>query len=92
MTIDDEAVVVQAAGKRITVSAGALPAPRPLLSGHPVNLQALATHTGLEVTDVVVLAKALVSSGLCAEMTPATTAGFNGMISSERLLDWGIAA
>jgi hypothetical protein len=80
LEIRDDAVVVQAAGKKITVPAGALSALRPLLSGHPVDLQVLAARTGM---GVAALAKALVNAGLCTETTPALIAAYSGIIAAE---------
>lgn len=80
LDIRDGAAIVQAAGKKITVPADALPALRPLLSGHPVNIQALTTRTRL---DVEALAKALISAGLCTETSPALAAGYDGVITND---------
>ena len=77
---DDAATIVQAAGKRITVPAGALPALRPLLSGHPVNIKSITAQTGI---DAAAMAEALITAGLCTETTPGLAAGYDGMITPD---------
>jgi hypothetical protein len=78
LDIRDDTVIVTAAGKKITVPATALPALRPLLSGHPVILADITAHTGI---DTAILAQALTTAGLCTETTPALAAGYDGMIT-----------
>ncbi|MGH3851950.1 MAG: JmjC domain-containing protein [Pseudonocardiaceae bacterium] len=70
--------VVLAAGKKITVPADALPALRPLLSGHPANVKGIATATGI---NAAALADVLIAEGLCAEITPGLAEGYAGMVT-----------
>lgn len=72
-----DVVIVRAAGRKITAPAATLPALRVLISGHPVDLVALADRTG---TDATPLATALINAGVCAELTPALADGYEGMI------------
>ena len=78
LDVHDGTATVRAAGKKITVPAGALPALRPLLSGHPVGLAGLTATTGI---DAATLAKALITAGLCTETTPGLAASYDGMIA-----------
>lgn len=81
LTVRDGDVIVQAAGKRITVPVSAMPALEQLLSGHPVGIGAIADQTGV---DVHALSEVLINAGVCAEVTPALAAGYDGMITPAR--------
>jgi hypothetical protein len=76
-TRDGKAVIL-AAGKKITVPAEALPALRPLLSGQPAGIHEITTATGV---DAAVLAEALITEGICAEITPDLAEGYAGMLT-----------
>jgi hypothetical protein len=76
---EDGVATVQAAGKKITVPGAALPALRPILSGHPVVLTEVTSRTGIDATT---LAAVLIRAGLCAEISPALAAGYDGLIES----------
>ncbi|MGH3821448.1 MAG: JmjC domain-containing protein [Pseudonocardiaceae bacterium] len=76
-TRDGKAVILTA-GKKITVSADALPALRPLLSGRPAGIHEITTATGV---DAATLADALITAGICAEVTPDLAAGYAGMLT-----------
>lgn len=58
--------IVRAAGKKITVPAATLPALRILLSGHPVDIARTSASTGI---DAAALADALLTHGICVEVT-----------------------
>lgn len=75
--IRDDSTIITAASRKITVPTDALPALRQLLSGHPVTITDITSHTGI---DAVPLAEALITAGLCTETTPALIAGYDGMI------------
>jgi hypothetical protein len=78
-TRDGKAVLL-AAGKKITVPIGALPALRPLLSGRPANVHDITTATGVDSTP---LADVLIAEGICAEVTPDLARGYAGMLAPE---------
>lgn len=76
-------VEVLAAGRKITFTAQALPVLHLLLSGHPTNLAAVSTRTGIDagrVTDV------LLREGLCAEVTEELFSGYTGLATTEDCL------
>lgn len=74
-----EVVVVQAAGKKLTFAAKALPALRLLLSGRPVPLDEAARVVGAEVEQV---AKILTEEQLCASLTPELSSGYTGLVTN----------
>ncbi|MGH3673742.1 MAG: hypothetical protein ACRDSH_24445 [Pseudonocardiaceae bacterium] len=78
LEICDGTAVVLAAGKKITVPVDALPALRPLLSGHPASVTGIAAATGI---NAATLADVLIAEGLCAEITPDLAAGYAGMVT-----------
>ncbi|GHG60793.1 hypothetical protein GCM10018779_28380 [Streptomyces griseocarneus] len=79
ITQDGEAVIVVAAGKKLTFAAQALPGLRLLLSGFPVRLDEAARQVGAEVE---ALAKILVEEELCASVTPELFSGYTGLATS----------
>ncbi|APU13191.1 MULTISPECIES: JmjC domain-containing protein [Actinoalloteichus] len=81
LTVDDDIVTVQAAGKKITVPAVALPALRPLLSGNPADLADLASHTGV---DTAALAAAFTGAGVCADLTADLATGYDGTTTTSQ--------
>ncbi|GAA3375655.1 hypothetical protein GCM10020367_44300 [Streptomyces sannanensis] len=66
-------------GKKLTLSAKALPALRMLLSGRPVPLEQAAAVVGVEVTE---LAEILVKEELCAVLTPELSSGHTGLVTN----------
>ncbi|MGH3624847.1 MAG: JmjC domain-containing protein [Sciscionella sp.] len=78
LDIHDDTAIVLAAGKKITVPADAVPALRPLLSGHPASVKDIAAATGI---DAAALAEVLINEGLCAELTPDLTEGYADMVT-----------
>ncbi len=76
-TRDGKAIIL-AAGKKITVPADILPALRPLLSGQPADIHEITTATGI---DTGALADALITEGICAEVTPDLAEGYAGMLT-----------
>ncbi|MFF8695975.1 JmjC domain-containing protein [Streptomyces sp. NPDC015144] len=79
ITEDGKTVVVEAAGKKLTFAAKALPALRALLSGHPVRLDDATHSMAAEVKD---LAKILVREELCASLTPELSSGYTGLVTN----------
>lgn len=73
-------VVVRAGGKEITLQAIALSAVRLLLSGEPVNVDAVSETTGV---DAVELAEVFLTEGICGEVTPELLSGYAGLVTSE---------
>jgi hypothetical protein len=69
-TSDGHAVVVTAAGRRLTFARKALPALTMLLCGHPAKLTEISELTGV---DAGLLAQVPLEEELCAEMTEALT-------------------
>ncbi|MFD9973238.1 JmjC domain-containing protein [Streptomyces sp. NPDC059017] len=82
ITEDGEAVVVEAAGKKLTFAAKALPGLRVLLSGRPVRLDEAARSVGAEVET---LAKILVEEELCTSLTPELSSGYTGLVTNAGL-------
>jgi hypothetical protein len=76
-TRDGKAIIL-AAGKKITVPAEALPALRPLLSGQPASIHEITIATGF---DAAALADALITEGICAEITTDLAEGYAGMLT-----------
>ncbi|MGH8901845.1 MAG: JmjC domain-containing protein [Egibacteraceae bacterium] len=76
---DGQHVVLLAAGKRITLKVKALPALRLLLSGHPVQLGSVSAKTGVDIRQ---LAEVLIQEEICAELTPALSSGYTGLVMS----------
>ncbi|MFD5257487.1 JmjC domain-containing protein [Streptomyces bobili] len=74
-----ETVHVVASGKKLTLTAKALPALRLLLSGQPVALERAAAVVGAEVTEV---AEILVEEELCAVLTPELSLGYTGLVTN----------
>ncbi|KOT44751.1 cupin [Streptomyces caelestis] len=74
-----ETVDVVAAGKKLTLTAKALPALRLLLSGRPVPLERAAAVAGTEVKE---LAEILVEEELCAVVTPELSSGYTGLVTN----------
>ncbi|MGR3938487.1 JmjC domain-containing protein [Streptomyces sp. BRA346] len=74
-----ETVEVVAAGKKLTLTAKALPALRLLLSGRPVPLERAAAVVGADVTE---LAEILVEEELCAVLTPELSSGYTGLVTN----------
>ncbi|MGK4579639.1 JmjC domain-containing protein [Kitasatospora sp. HPMI-4] len=74
-----ETVEVMASGKKLTFTAKALPALRPLLSGKPVHLEQAAGVVGTEVAEV---ARILVEEEVCAPFTPELSSGYTGLVTS----------
>ncbi|MGC5342885.1 JmjC domain-containing protein [Streptomyces sp. DT171] len=74
-----ETVVVLASGKKLTLTAKALPSLRLLLSGRPVSLDRAASLVGAEVAEV---AEILVKEELCAVLTPELSSGYTGLVTN----------
>ncbi|MFE0836704.1 JmjC domain-containing protein [Streptomyces sp. NPDC058794] len=74
-----ETVDVVASGKKITLTAKAVPALRLLLSGKPVPLDQAATVVGAEVAEV---AEILVKEEICATLTPELSSGYTGLVTN----------
>ncbi|WP_369234297.1 cupin domain-containing protein [Streptomyces sp. R21] len=74
-----ETVHVVASGKKLTLTAKALPALRLLLSGQPVALERAVAVVGAEVTEV---AEILVEEELCAVLTPELSLGYTGLVTN----------
>lgn len=64
----------------MTFAARAEPALRRLLSGHPVQLDAVSAATGV---DAAAVAGSLIQEGVCAEVTEALSSGYTGMIPTD---------
>ncbi|MGH3874849.1 MAG: hypothetical protein ACRDSR_25655 [Pseudonocardiaceae bacterium] len=79
----DGTAIVLAAGKKITVPADALPALRPLLSGHPVGVEDVTAATGI---DTAALADVLIREGVCAELTPDLAEGYAYVVTAAHWL------
>ncbi|MFG2716898.1 JmjC domain-containing protein [Streptomyces sp. NPDC048416] len=74
-----DTVDVLASGKKLTLTAKALPALRLLLSGGPVPLHQAAAVVGAEVVDV---AEILVKEEMCAVLTPELSSGYTGLVTN----------
>ncbi|WP_369186550.1 cupin domain-containing protein [Streptomyces sp. R08] len=74
-----ETVDVVASGKKLTLTAKALPALSLLLSGQPVELDQAVAVVGAEITEV---AEILVKEELCAMLTPELSSGYTGLVTN----------
>ncbi|MFJ8795884.1 JmjC domain-containing protein [Streptomyces sp. NPDC102462] len=74
-----ETVDVVASGKKITLTAKAVPALCLLLSGRPVPLEQAAAVVGAEVVEV---AEILVKEEMCAPLTPELSSGYTGLVTN----------
>ena len=74
-----ETVEVVATGKKLTLTAKALPALQLLLSGGPVLLEQATAVVGREVREV---AEILVEEELCAVLTPELSSGYTGLVTN----------
>jgi Cupin superfamily protein. len=74
-----ETVDVVTSGKRLTLTAKALPALRLLLSGNPVQLSRVAPVVGTEVPEVAAI---LVEEEVCALLTPDLSSGYTGLVTN----------
>ncbi|MEU6267816.1 JmjC domain-containing protein [Saccharopolyspora shandongensis] len=74
---DGPDVVVRAAGKGITIDGSARPALEILLSGHPVDVDAMRTAFGGETIELI---DVLLSEEICAEVTPELRTGYTGLV------------
>ncbi len=72
-----DTVDIISAGKRITLTAKALPALHLLLSGHPVDIARAAAETGVDVDR---LADILITEELCTELTADLSSACTGMV------------
>ncbi|MFF0568274.1 JmjC domain-containing protein [Streptomyces sp. NPDC004041] len=72
-------VDVVTSGRKLTLSAKALPALRLLLSGKPVHLGEVAPAVGTEVTEVAAI---LVEEEICAPLTPDLSSGYTGLVTN----------
>ncbi|MFE7464401.1 JmjC domain-containing protein [Streptomyces sp. NPDC057499] len=79
VTEGGKTVVVEAAGKKLTFAAKALPGLQALLSGHPVRLDETTHSMAAELKD---LAKILVREELCASLTPELSSGYTGLVTN----------
>ncbi|MFJ2025695.1 JmjC domain-containing protein [Streptomyces sp. NPDC087897] len=73
-----ETVDVLASGKKLTLTAKALPSLRLLLNGRPVFLSRTASVVGAELAEV---AEILVKEELCAVLTPELSSGYTGLVT-----------
>ncbi|MGW1989597.1 JmjC domain-containing protein [Embleya sp. NPDC001921] len=74
----DDTIEITAAGKRLALTAEALPAARLLLSGHPVHLNGDTPVDGLTRG----LAEVLTREGLCAILTPELSSGYTDLVTN----------
>ncbi|MEV5592883.1 cupin domain-containing protein [Streptomyces sp. NPDC052496] len=74
-----ETVDIVASGKKLTLTAKALPALRLLLSGSPVPLAQAAAVVGAEAAEV---AEILVKEEICATLTPELSSGYTGLVTN----------
>ncbi|MCX4603193.1 cupin domain-containing protein [Streptomyces anulatus] len=77
MQENGETVDVLTSGKKLTLTAKALPSLRLLLSGRPVHMDQAVSVSGAEAAEVAAI---LVEEEICAPLTPELSLGYTGLV------------